>query len=265
VAFLATTILFAIALLAMRTVRMGPLFTTTRDEVAPPTIIHFEPPPPKVVPKPRVEPAPPRAKSAAPATAGPIVAPTTVPTVVAPPVAVPLPATVPPTRDSSNATSPNAPARRITDLLPTREIPTFPKSAPRTSPAPIAPAGVTEHMKELTVAERDSIATVQMARLAAELKRPFTKDERHASAAAAEPGAPLPGTRAAGDSPLMNGGSSVRVPIASVSIPLPLFTRKPLPVESTEERLRRQRLQDRALALRDSLRADSIAKARIRP
>ena len=263
-AFVATTILFAIALLAMRTVRMASLFPTTRDDVAPPTIIHFDPPPPKVVPKPRVEPAPPRAKSVA-VPVSPTVAPTTVPNVIAPPVTVPLPATVPPTRDSSNVTKRDAPARRITDLLPTREIPTFPKSAPRTSPAPIAPAGVTEHRAELSVAERDSIATVQMARLAAALKAPFTKDERRASAAAAEPGAPLPGTRAAGDSPLMNGGSSNRVPIASVSIPLPLFTRKPLPVESTEDRLRRLRLQDRVLFVRDSIRADSIAKARIRP
>jgi hypothetical protein len=259
VAFLATTILFAIALLAMRTVRIGPLFTTTRDDVAPPTIIHFEPPPPKVIPKPRVEPAPARAKSAAPV--GPIVAPTTVPTVIAPPVAVPLPATVPPVRDSSNATSRGAPTRRITDLLPTREIPTFPKSAPRTSAG--APAGVTEHMKELTVAERDSIATVKMARLAAALNAPFTDAERKTAAAHAEPGAPLPGSRAAGDAPLMNGGSSVRIPIASISAPI--FTRKPLPVESTEDRLRRKRLEDRAALVRDSLRADSIAKARIRP
>src|SRR5262249_31001995 len=108
----------------MRTVRMASLFPTTRDEIAPPTIIHFEPPPPKVVPKPRVEPAPPGAKSAA--KVAPAVAPTTVPNVIAPPVAVPVPATVPPVRDSSNATTRDAPARRITDLLPTREIPTFP-------------------------------------------------------------------------------------------------------------------------------------------
>ena len=262
-AFLATTILFAIAFLAMRTVRMVPSFSTTRDEVAPPTIIHFDPPPPKVVPKPRVEPAPPRAKSATPTTVGPTVAPTTVPSVIASPVAVPVPATVPPTRDSSNAATRDAPARRITDLLPTREIPTFPKSAPRTSAAPIAPAGVTEHMKELTVAERDSIVTAQMARLLAELKRPYTDAERSAAAAHAEPGRALPGTRAAGDAPLMNGGSTVRIPIASISAPI--FTRKPLPVESTEDRLRRLRLQDRALFVRDSIRADSLAKARIRP
>jgi hypothetical protein len=118
-------------------------------------------------------------------------------------------------------------------------------------------------MKELTVAERDSIATVKMARLAAALKAPFTDGERRASAAAAEPGAALPGSRAAGDAPLMNGGSSVRIPIASISAPI--FTRKPLPVESTEDRLRRKRLEDRAALVRDSLRADSIAKARIRP
>jgi hypothetical protein len=263
VAFLATTILFALAMLAMRTVRMAPLFSTTREEVAPPTIIHFDPPPPKVAPKPRVEPAPARAKPAVPSNVAPSVTPTTIPSVMAPPVVVPIPVTSTPARDSANAASNAAPARRITDLLPTRDIPTFPASAPRTSPAPIAPAGVTSHMKPLTVAERDSIATVQMARLAAELKRPYTEAERRTASAHAEPGAPLPGTRAAGDAPLMNGGANVRIPIASISAPL--FTRSPSPVESTEERLRRERLHDRALFLRDSLRADSIAKARIRP
>jgi len=80
-----------------------------------------------------------------------------------------------------------------------------------------------------------------------------------------EPGRSLPNSRAYNDgkhAPLMNGHVSVAY-VATASVPF--LAGQPVPVESAEERARRWRLQDRALFLRDSLRADSVAKARIRP
>jgi hypothetical protein len=61
----------------------------------------------------------------------------------------------------------------------------------------------------------------------------------------------------------MNAGAGRRIPLGSFT--LPLFSRKPLPVETREQRELRLRLQDRAIFLRDSLRKDSLEKARIRP
>lgn len=95
------------------------------------------------------------------------------------------------------------------------------------------------------------------------LSRPPNADEKAQIAAQSEPGRALPGTRAAGDAPLMNGGSATRIPLGSFT--LPLFTRSPSPIETREQRELRQRLQDRAIFLRDSVRKDSLEKARIRP
>ena len=116
----------------------------------------------------------------------------------------------------------------------------------------------------LTVAQMDSIATVKMKAIMAMIANDKTTEaEAKQLGGQMEPGRALPGTRAAGDAPLMNGGAAVRVPLGSFT--LPLFTRSPSPIETAEQRELRLRLQDRAIFLRDSLRADSIAKARIRP
>jgi hypothetical protein len=250
----------------MRTVRIMNL-PSFRDAVTAPTMVRLEPPVPIRVPR-----APEQAKTRPPTT---IIAPTVIPppvvalpdvtrpTVVAAPVA---PVSV---ADSSTVgTDPNAPAatgRRITDLISTRVIPTFPARAPSVAGAPMAPAGVTVHSTPLSVAQRDSIITAKLAGAADWMSDKYkpTEEQIKQRATQVEPGRALPGTRAAGEAPLMNGGSAVRIPILTISAPF--LTRKPVPPEPLEIRLLRERLADRAIFLRDSLRADSIAKSRIRP
>lgn len=263
---LATAGLFAAALLAMGSVKVFDTLSSGRDPVAPPVVIRFVPP---AAPPARATPPTARRPAPTPRATAPAAVPTTI---AAPDPAIPVvtPVVPPaPVRDSGAAAAPtiDATARpSIHGLITTRVVPTFPDAAPRRAAAPISRAGVTSPSGTLTVAGRDSIVTDKMKGIVAEaLSRPMTKDEKAAVAANSEPGRALPGTRAAGDAPLVNGGSARRVPIASVSVPLPLFTRSPSPIETREQRELRQRLQDRAIFLRDSVRKDSIEKARIRP
>jgi hypothetical protein len=254
-----TVALFAAAFVAMRTVRIGPQFPTSPAQIAQPrVVIHLAPPPPKLAPSPRIERPRPRRAPTSPTTAA----------VVEPDPArndavVPrLPAA--PVRDSATSVAHDAPKRSITDLISTRDIPIFAPSSPRTSPAPIAPAGVTANSRSLSVAARDSIATAKMgALLALAAKDKTTEAEAKELARQREPGRSLPNNRAYNDGkhvPLMNG----HVSVAYVTTVSGAGSRR-VPVESAEARARRWRLQDRVLFLRDSTRADSVAKARIRP
>jgi hypothetical protein len=118
--------------------------------------------------------------------------------------------------------------------------------------------------RSLSVAARDSIATIKMgALLALVAKDKTTEAEAKQLARQREPGRSLPNSRAYNDGkhvPLMSGHVSVAY-VATVSG----AGSRLVPTESAEARARRWRLQDRALFLRDSLRADSVAKARIQP
>jgi hypothetical protein len=253
--------MFAAAFIAMRTVRLFPVFSSPSEDVAAPTIIRFEPQIPKPPPKPVPVPIPEPALTPPPAAAGVSIAPP----VVAPIVALP--------GDSASG----AARRRITDRLTMRDVPDIPVGAVNTRGAFIDRAAVTSRFEPLTVAERDSVANMKMAALAIMLKRPFTKEERAAVAANAEPGKGLPNTRAGSDGkvvPLMNGGVAVGMTADQIlggSFPLPLFSSGPSPAErkrnaaiDSVNRIILFRLHDRARVLRDSLRADSLAK-RIRP
>jgi hypothetical protein len=118
--------------------------------------------------------------------------------------------------------------------------------------------------RPLSVAARDSIATAKMgALLTLVAKDKTTEAEAKELARQREPGQSLPNSRAYKDGkhvPLMNGHVSVAY-VATASGGGGMSA----PVESAAARARRWRLQDRALFLRDSLRADSVAKARIQP
>jgi hypothetical protein len=252
--------MFAAAFIAMRSVRLLPVFSSPAEEVVTPAIIRFEPPAPKAIPKPE-----PRPTTAAPGPA--FVPPVTVPTGVAPAITTPAPITGAPVDTSAGA------RRRITDLLPTE--PGLKPPAPRTSVrgAPIATAGVTAPFRPLSEAERDSIDAVRARALAEALKRPMTKEELEAVARNAEPGRGLPNTREGSKGkvvPLMNGGVSIAHyrTIATFGGMSAEERKRNASIDSVN-RLILYRLQDRARLLRDSLRADSlrhdsIAK-RIRP
>jgi hypothetical protein len=247
----------------MGSVRVLDTLSSEREPVAAPVLIQFTPP--ASVPVPPTPRAARRTTPKASATTPPVAVPTTI---AAPDPAIAVTPAVPaaPARDSG-ATAPaiDATARpSILGLITTRVVPSYPDAAPRRAGAAISRAGVTSPSGTLTVVGRDSIMTEKMKGVVAEaLSRPMTKEEKAEVAANSEPGRALPGTRAAGDAPLMNGGANVRIPLGSFT--LPLFTRKPSPVETREQRELRLRLQDRAIFLRDSLRKDSLEKARIRP
>lgn len=261
VALLATSALFAVAFLAMGTVRGLPLLSSRADDVTAPTIIRFIPPVAKPVPPPTERPR---------ATAVPraLQAPATVPTTTGAPVTTaPVTAPLGSARDSGVRVDTTSTSRRITDLTATRAIPNVPAAPSGARAAPLAPSGVTANWNSLTEEQRDSIAEVKAAALQAMIARGLTREptdeEKRRLSGQAEPGKALPNTRAGGAAPLMNGGASMRMPVGSISAPL--FSRKPLPPEPLEARQLRLRLAERAKAKRDSLRADSIAKSQIRP
>jgi hypothetical protein len=260
VALLATMALFAAAFIAMRSVRLLPVFSSPAEEVVTPTIIRFEPPP---IAKPRPPKAAPRA---APANQ-PVTTPTVVPTVIAPTseVMVAPPIAGPPTDSGSRGRSSDLPTT-FGGLIPRVVLPN-----PRTVPA--ERVGVNLPFQGLTDAQHDS-AKAFWAEIA---RRPLTKEEKDSITRVHEPGRGLPNTRAGSDGkavPLMNGGVSVGMASGQTlggSFSLPLFSRGPSAAQrkrneaaDSVNRLILYRLQERARALRDSLRADSLAK-RIRP
>ena len=259
--------MFAAAFIAMRSVRLLPVFSSPAEEIPAPTIIRFEPPAPKPIPTAR-----PRVTTAAPAPST-VVAPVTVPSSVAPPATAAAPVGAPPA-DSSASTS----TRRITDLLPVEPALKPPAAPTNVRGAPVATAGVTATFRPLSDAERDSIGAVQGARLAEALRRPPTKDELESIRHNIEPGRAPRNTREGSDGkvvPLMNGGVSVAIPIWSMQTgflggkgPSPAERKRNAAIDSAN-RLILYRLQDRARLLRDSLRADSLRRdsiaKRIRP
>lgn len=252
--------MFAAAFIAMRSVRLFPVFSSPADEVTAPTIIRFEPPP---ISKPRPPKAVPRAETANQA----VTTPTVVPTVIAPPSAVTVapPVTAPPTDSGSRGRSTDSPTTPG-GLIPRVVVPN-----PRSVPA--ERVGVNVPFRPVTDAQHDSIN----AAWAEVLRRPLTKEEKDSITRVHEPGRGLPNTRAGSDGkvvPLMNGGVSGGMTAGQIlggSFSLPLLSRGPSPAErkrnaaaDSVNRLILFRLQERARALRDSLRADSLAK-RIRP
>jgi hypothetical protein len=257
VALIATIAMFAAAFIAMRSVRLFPVFSSPAEEISPPTIIRFEPPTSKPIPKPEARPT--TVRSAPPT----LVAPTTVPTAVAPPITTPAPITAPPPDSAPGG------RRRITDLLPTEPGLKPPAPLANVRGAPIATAGVTAPFRPFSEAERDSIDAARARAYAEALRRPFTKEEKEAVERQAEPGKGLKNTREGSDGkvvPLMNGGVSVAMkPMLSISVGgKSAAERKREAAIDSANRVILYRLQDRARLLRDSLRADSLAK-RIRP
>jgi hypothetical protein len=257
--------MFAAAFIAMRSVRMLPVFLSPAEEIAPPTIIRFELPAPKPLPKPV-----PRATAATPAPTT-VVAPTAVPTSVAPVAAQPAAVVAAP------ADSAATPRSRIGDIpeLSRGLIPPPVIAQPRG--AAIDRAAVVAPFRPLSAAERDSIYDVMMRAMMAEVHRPLTKEEKETLTRMTEPGRGMANTRAGSDGkvvPLMNGGVSSAVTggqMVGGSFALPLFSKGPSPAQRKRDaaidstnRLILYRLQERARLLRDSLRADSLAK-RIRP
>jgi hypothetical protein len=259
--------MFAAAFIAMRSVRLLPVFSSPAEEISAPTIIRFEPPPPKPIATPRPRPA---VRAPAPPS---VVAPATVPSAIAPPVTAAAPVGAPPADSSASA-----PTRRITDLLPVEPALKPPAAPTNVRGAPVATAGFTAPFRALSEAERDSIGAIQGARLAEALRRPPTKDELEAIRNNIEPGRAPRNTREGSDGkvvPLMNGGVSVGVPIWSMKTgflggkgPSPEERKRNAAIDSAN-RLILYRLQDRARLLRDSLRADSLRRdsiaKRIRP
>jgi hypothetical protein len=252
--------MFAAAFLAMRTVRLLPVFSSPA-EVAPPTIIRFEPPAPRPIPKPQ-----PRVTTATPSTT---VAPTSVPIGIAPANTA---ATAAPVSAAPPDSSVGAPKSRITDIPPVSPLKP-PAAIENARGAVMGTAGVTGIFRPLTDAERDSIANVMMARMMAEVKRPLTKDEKKALKDLTEPGHGMENTRAGSDGkvvPLMNGGVSVaKVPLISLPVggKSAAERKREATIDSTNRAIL-YRLQDRARLLRDSLRADSLRRdslKRIRP
>jgi hypothetical protein len=129
-------------------------------------------------------------------------------------------------------------------------------------------AGVTATFRPLSDAEHDSAAAAWAATLAEALRRPLTKEEKDSLQRIREPGRGLANTRAGSDGkvvPLMNGGVSVAHyrTIATFGGMSAEERKRNASIDSVN-RLILYRLQDRARLLRDSLRADSLAK-RIRP
>ncbi len=259
-ALVATVAMFAVAFIAMRTVRLLPVFSSPADDVTPPTIIRFVPPP---ISKPRPpKPVPPAATANQAVTT-----PTAVPTTIAPPstATVGPPVTAPPADSGS--------LRRSTDI-PTTPFGLIPRGVvPNTRPVPAERVGVNIPLRGFTDVQHDSINAfwTEAAR------RPMTKEEKDSITRVHEPGRGLPNTRAGSDGkvvPLMNGGVSVGMTATQIlggSFSLPLLSRGPSSAErkrnaaaDSVNRLIVYRLQERARALRDSLRADSLAK-RIRP
>lgn len=144
--------------------------------------------------------------------------------------------------------------------------------------APYAPAGVTAASRNLTVAQKDSIAKAMIAGVSAEeWHKPLTPTELADVRARREPGlaptgraARLPGEPVY--APLMNGGYAVAVPL--VSIPLPFgksrAQRKADSIIDADYQARLARLQERLtkkreIAKADSLRRDSLVRVGRRP
>lgn len=253
VAFLATTALFVAAFLAMTTLR-GQRRETLPAANDRTTVVEFQPPRP-VAPPPRPI-VPPRRTSprqaVVPSPPGPV---TRAPVTQSPPLITPPSTNAP--RDSSRLGG-KIPTGPLSPLGPIFEPPTIeshPDPATTARGAPISRAGVTGESPALTPSQRDSILALKMA-LIAKMSRdwvPSEEDKREIAQREKE----LGGGARRGAGGLGVGGS----------IPFPLFSKGPSPAErkrnekiDADNQLRLKRLQERAVALRDSLRADSLRR-----
>jgi hypothetical protein len=275
VSLVTTTALFAAAFLAMRTVRFTALDFPRVDRIEP-TVVRLTPPVPPVEPARSVtRPAPTSVPVGVSPPSTAVQQPTLAPMapVIRPVDVAPMTRPPEPVRDTSIAGSaPGTSKPSLTDLVPLRDVPTFPPRADNVRrPAPFGPAGVTARAGVISTGARDAIATAKMVGigvLAARYKP--TAQEKEAIRQQNEPGLPEYGRAARMDGqprsvPLMNGGSAVAIPLGSIAFPL--FSPGPSPAErkrnaviDAENRLLLRRLQDRVALLRDSVRADSLKR-----
>ncbi len=241
VALLITATLFTAAFASMT--RLGRPLDDSRFVDAYPRIVFFPPTPRVEAPPKRIErPRPvvsPRVNTPAQAREQPLVAPVPSTILTSPP---------PDVRRDSSAVGRVPGDEILTRPVPTRDAPLPAPAAPSTAArgAPLAPAGVTIGSAPLTAAQRDSIVKNRIAIALA--------GERN-------------GAHGGGGGIGSTNGQQPGTLSAGVSIPFPLFSSGPSAAErkrnaviDADNQLRLRRMQDRALARTDSIRADSLRR-----